>query len=141
MCKIGCNLRCFLTALIASLLVGVVGAVLRFTAAVTVTPAFLWVLFGVSVGLLALLFLTAVFSRYRDVRLCLCNSTRALLVGLLGTILTSVILLGIPFAATSVIGAVITGALLFFFSFALSTVACIIRCVTDCDCGCSCDIE
>lgn len=140
MCRIGCNLRCFLTALIAALLIGVVGAVLRFTAAITVTPAFLWVLFGIAVVYLALLLTVAAATGYADVRLCLCRNTSYLLTGILGTILTSVILLGVPFAATSVLGAVITGALLFFFAFTVGILACTVKCITDCS-GCCEDHE
>ncbi|MBE6563295.1 MAG: hypothetical protein E7660_06120 [Ruminococcaceae bacterium] len=134
MCKIGCNLRCFLTAIIASLLIGVVGAVLRFTAVINVTPAFLWVLFGIGIALLAVLFLTAAFAGSGRVRACLCADTGYLLTGILGTVLTSVILLGVPFVATSVLGTVITGALLFFFAFTVATLACTVKCLTDCDC-------
>ena len=134
MCKIGCNLRCILTAIIASLLVGVVGAFLRFSAVITVTPAFLWVLFGIGIVLLAVLFLTAVFARSGRARACLCSDTGYLLTGILGTLLTSVILLGVNFAATSILGAVITGALLFFFTFTVTTLACTVKCLTDCDC-------
>ncbi len=134
MCKIGCNLRCFLTAIIASLLIGVVGAVLRFTAVITVTPAFLWVLFGVALGLLAILFLAAAFACSVRVRACLCADTGYLLTGILGTVLSSVILLGVPFVATSILGTVLTGALLFFFSFTVATLACTLKCFTDCDC-------
>lgn len=134
MCKIGCNLRCFLAAVIAALLVGVVGAVLSFTAVITVTPAFLWVLFGIAVVLLGVLFLTAAFADSGRLRACLCTNTGYLLTGILGTILASVILLGIPFAATNVFGTVVVGALLFFFAFTVATLACAVKCLTDCDC-------
>lgn len=133
MCKIGCNLRCFLAAIIVALLVGVVSAVLSFTAVITVTPAFLWVLFGIAVVLLAVLFITAAFADSGRLRACLCADTGYLLTGILGTILTSVILLGVPFAATSVLGTVVVGALLFFFTFTVATLACTVKCLTDCD--------
>jgi len=126
------KISCTCLAVIASVLIGIVTAFLTITATITVPPVFLWVVFGIAVGALALSFF--VFVRGSANRsCCICNSITALLIGILGTILTSVILLAITFAATSIIGAIITGALLFFFSLIITVVACIIRCVTDCD--------
>jgi hypothetical protein len=42
-------------------------------------------------------------------------------------------LLGITFAATSIIGSIISGALLFFFSLMITTATCLIRCRNNCN--------
>lgn len=127
-----CKFNCVGLAVIASIIVGIVTAMLRITAVITVTPAFLWVLFGIAVVYLAvLLIVSAVFRGYGG-RSCVCMNLPAILAGILGTILTAVILLAITFEATSIIGAIITGALLFFFSLILTATACLVKCIAGC---------
>ncbi|MBQ7970936.1 MAG: hypothetical protein IJ294_01110 [Clostridia bacterium] len=127
MAFLNCDCRCNCTplAFVASLIIGVVAAFLQITAVITVTPAFLWVLFGVAVGFLAIGVLSSCCNRCGGE--CSCNALSGLLVGALGTVLIAVILLGVTFAATSVVGAIFTGLLLFFFAFLLSSAACLIR--------------
>lgn len=120
-----CNCNCTPLAFIASLIIGVVAAFLQITAVITVTPAFLWVLLGIAVGFLAIGVLTSCCNRCNSG--CGCNALSGLLVGALGTALVAVILLGVTFAATSVVGAIFTGLLLFFFAFLLGSAACLIR--------------
>ena len=123
----GCKYNCTLLAFIASLVIGIVTAFLRITAVITVTPAFLWVLFGISVGYLLLTQAASVF--IRDCSRCIRETLSALLFGALATALLSVVLLGITFVATSVIGAILTGLLLFAFSFTLTSSACLTKCL------------
>lgn len=127
-----CSPGCTVFAVSASLIFGVITAFLRITAAITITPAFLWALLGVAVVYLAVLLVSA--SLFRNV-CCgsLCTIITALLSGLLGTILLSVVFLGIEFAATSVLGAVLAGALLFFFFLAVTSTACLVRCLFNCN--------
>lgn len=120
-----CRCNCAPLAFIASLIIGVVAAFLRITAVITVTPAFLWVLFGVAVGFLAIGVLAGCNNRCDNG--CGYNALSALLIGALGTVLVAVILLGVTFAATSVVGAIFTGLLLFFFALLLGSAACLIR--------------
>jgi len=117
------SFSCTGIALIASIAIGVLAAIFRYIALITVTPAFLWVTFGIAIGLLGISLLT----RDRD-DACECRAQTPFLIGILGTILTSVILLGITFAATSLIGAIITGALLFFFSYMIVSAVCKLAC-------------
>ena len=125
LCNCDCRGNCTLLALVGSLIIGIITAFLQITAVITVTPAFLWVVLGVAIGFLAITLATG--------RCCGCGFERsctplhALLFGAIGAILTSVILLGITFAATSVVGAIITGALLFFFFLTLTSAACLAR--------------
>lgn len=129
-CNCGCisDFNCNILSVIASVIIGVVTVLLTITATITVTPAFLWVLLGIAVVYLAVLLLTT--SRFACKNICRCLRTPIglIIAGILGTILTSIILLGITFAATSIIGALITGALLFFFSLLITSVACLVRC-------------
>ena len=55
-----CKSTCTTVALIVSIAVGIIAAFLRITAAITVTPAFLWVVFGIAVVYLAVVLLTTV---------------------------------------------------------------------------------
>ena len=125
-----CRSSCTLFAVIASIIVGFITILLRITAVITVTPAFLWVVFGIAVVYLAIAILKA--GKNTTASRCICPTLSVLLTGILGTILTSVILLAIEFAVTSIIGAIITGALLFFFSLTITSAACFVKCLAGC---------
>lgn len=127
-----CRVGCTVIAIVVSLIAGVITAFLRITAAITVTPAFLWVLLGIAVVYLAVMLLSSALYRHGCCE-SLCSIVNTLLSGILGTVLFSVVLLAVEFVATSVIGAVITGALLFFFFLTVTSTACLIRCLFNCD--------
>ena len=136
MALFGCDNRCgcTFTGFIASIIIGIIAAVLRFTAVITVTPAFLWVVFGIAVVYLALALVGTAHARTDNCsRPCICSALSALLTGILGTILFSVVLLAVEFAATSVLGAIFVGALLFFFSLTITSTACLVKCYARCD--------
>ena len=137
MIKIICDCKsdCTGIAVLASIIIGIITAILTFTATITIAPVFYWVTFGIAVLFLALTYLVSALGRSSDTQGCTCANLPILLTGILGTVLTSLILLGVGFAATSVLGAIITGALGFFLSLILTTVACISTCSSDCrDC-------
>jgi len=117
--------NCVLFAVIISIIVGIASALLRFSAVITVTPAILWVFFGISAAyLFASPFITVFFR-------CVCIGSLLpfVLTALIGTILTSLVLLTITFVATSVAGAIITGALAAFFTLTVTSTACLATCV------------
>ena len=125
-----CRGSCTTGAVIASIAIGIIAAFLRITAAITVTPAFLWVLFGIAVVYLGVLLIASVQLKCcGNYPCCIKTILTVLLLSLLATVLFSVILLAIEFVATSVVGAVITGLLLLSFSLSLSETACLIRCI------------
>jgi len=128
-CRYKCN--CTILALIASLVIGIIGAFLQITAVITVTPVVLWVLFGIAVALLALLILSPSLQSGRGCQEC-CSILNTLLIGSLGTVLFAAVLLLTGITATSVVSAILIGLVLFFFSLALTTLACYIRCVSGC---------
>ena len=125
---------CTLAGFIASIIIGIIAAVLRFTAAITVTPAFLWVVFGIAVVYLGLALVGTAHAHTGcgSSRTCICTALSALLAGILGTVLFSVVLLAIEFAATSVLGAVLVGALLFSFSLTITSTACLVKLYSGC---------
>lgn len=125
-----CKSDCAGVAIVTSIIIGIITAFLRFSAVITLTPAFLWVIFGIAVVYLAIAFIKSPFTRRSR---CVCANLPVFLAGVLGTILTSVVLLAIEFAATSVIGAIIAGAALFFFSLLITTTACLVKCEANCN--------
>jgi len=134
MTNCNCKPQCTLIGAIVSVCIGIVAAILRYTATVTVTPAFLWVLFGIGAVTL-LLTPVSIALVYRLGRGdCVCSSLGGIIAGTLGTVLTSLLLLGITFAATSVAGAAIFGLLLGFFTLTLASVACLAICIAKCYC-------
>ena len=133
MSNCSCRFNCTLFAVIVSVIIGIVAALLNITALITVTPAFLWVLFGIAVVYLAVTLLASAFARGLGLRECVCRILNFLFAGILGTILTAVILLGITFAATSILGAVIVGLLLAFFTLMIVTTTCLIKCILGCE--------
>ncbi|MEE0945864.1 MAG: hypothetical protein U0M42_03420 [Acutalibacteraceae bacterium] len=126
-----CRNNCLLFAAATSIIVGVITAILTVTATITVANVFYWVALGVAVLFLLVAFITLRGTRNTE-RYCVCTNVTALLVGILGTVFTALVLLGVAFPATSVFGAIVTGILLAFFSLIITTTACIVRCFTDC---------
>ena len=129
----GCKWDCLGLSIVASIIVGIITAFLVFSATITLTPAFLWVTLGIAVVYLAVAFLALALSRNIGYKSCVCPILSVLLVGILGTILLSLVLLGVTFAATSVLGAIISGALLGFLALILTETACLVKCLASCD--------
>lgn len=128
-----CRSNCSVAAIVASIILGVIAAVLRTTAVITLTPAFLWVALGIAVLYLAINLIIS--KNYTGVaqKSCVCPVLTVLLTAILGTILTSAILLGITFVATSIIGAIITGAQIAFLFLIFAETACLIKCLARCE--------
>ena len=133
--NLNCNCKCLcnIIAIIASIVVGIVTAFLQITGVITITNTFLWVVFGIAVGYLAVLLFGAAFARNTDCR-CVCNSLNTAIVGILGAILFSTVLLAVGIVATSVTTAILGGLVLVFFSLVISGTACLVRCIASC-CG------
>ena len=130
-----CRENCIALSAVASIILGIIAAFLNFTAVIAVTPAFLWVLFGIAVVYLAVVLVTSTASD-NGIRTCICAILPALLAGILGTVLLAVILLAISFAPTSVLGAILVGALITFFSLLLTSTACLVKCTAGCTANC-----
>ena len=130
-CSCSCNrgAQCSLLAIAASVIIGIITTLLTITAVITITPVFLWVVLGIAVVYLAVNLLVSAKVRCCGTCRCIDTPLSLVLVGILGTILTSIILLAVSFAATSVLGAIIAGALLLFFSLFITSTACLIRCL------------
>ena len=130
LCNCKCN--CTAAAVIASVIVGVLAAFFQITGMITVTTAFLWVVFGIAVGYLGLFVLSTALCCAEEASVCVCTALNALLVGILGTVLFALILLAVGIVATSVVSAILVGLTLFFFSLVISATACYVRTVSGC---------
>ncbi|MBO5364213.1 MAG: hypothetical protein J6A56_01950 [Clostridia bacterium] len=100
---------------------------------IALTPAFLWVVFGIAVVFLGATALATSATNGFGVGTCVCTALTTLIIGSLGTILLSLVLLAVTFAATSVIGAIFAGLLLALFSLLITSVACLIKQLSGCD--------
>lgn len=134
MTQTNCNYRveCGFIAMAASVIAGIVAAIAQFTAIITLTSIFYIVAFGVAVLFLAILLLLAPMLCDATRHTCCVTNIKLLSVGILGTIFTSVILLAVGFAATSVLGAIFVGLLAAFFTLMVTSVVCTVTCTADC---------
>lgn len=125
------NNTCTTVALIISIVVGIITAFLRITAAITVTPAFLWTVFGIAVVYLAVVLLASVSVNCCENKTpcCVKNIISVLLGAIIATVFFAILLLAVEFVATSILGAVITGLLLLSFFLTLTETACLVRCI------------
>ena len=129
-----CNYKCSCTAVavVASVILGVVGAFLQITGVIALTPVLLAVAAGTAVTYLGALVLTLLLSGRRDRGSGCCGVLSALLTGLLGTILVAAVLLAVGITATSVISAIMVGLLIAFVALSITVSACLVKCLTDC---------
>jgi hypothetical protein len=111
--------------------VGVVTALLTVTGTVTLAPVFTIVAAGIAVAYFLVLLLGARFGRL-GCTICKRRALTTILVGLIGVLLTAVLLLAVGFAATSILGAVVTGLLLAFLTLVFASTACYVSCAADC---------
>lgn len=132
-CNCRTKLDCALISIAASVLVGIIVAILSFTAIITVATQFFWVALGVAAVFLAVLLLTSVGIRHLR-ECCICSAVPQILTGIVLTILAGIILLAVTLAATSVIRAILVGILTGGLTLIITSVICLIKCLTDCDC-------
>lgn len=131
-----CKCTCTFIALVVGLILGVITAFLQITAAIAVTPVFLIAAFGIAVGYLGILVIASALAvRSRETE-CRCSSLNTVLTGILGTILVAVVLLLTGIIATSVLSAILIGALVFFFTLIIAGSACLVRVLTGCESCC-----
>lgn len=121
----GCTRDCVFWSLIVSLAVGVLVAFLTVTAVIVLAPIASVVALGYAAVYLALL---TIFRR----RGGCCRALFAVIIGLLVTILAALVLIAFTFAATSVVGAIVTGVLAAAVTLTLTTSGCYLRCDADC---------
>jgi len=128
-----CKRDCTGIAIVASIILGIIAAFLQITAVITVAPVFFLVALGIAIVYLAVTLIAVALAQRSTSCRDISSTLSALLFGILGTILLAIILFVVGFAATSVIGAIFLGALVFFFALMLATTACLAKCLLYCD--------
>ncbi len=116
---------CLIIAVAASILIGIVTAILSATEIITLIPAFLWALLSVAVVYLLVTFVASSLRRF-DTPYCSKILITAFIVGILGTILFSILLLVLPIALASPAGIIFSGLLLASFSLIITSVSCLV---------------
>lgn len=116
---------CLILAVAASILIGVVTAILSATEIVTLTPAFLWAVLGVAVVYLLVAFVASSLRRF-DTPYSSKDLITTFIIGVLGTILFSLILLGVTIATASPAGVIFSGLLLTAFSLIITSISCLV---------------
>ena len=134
LCSCNCKCRCVLTAIISSVILGIVAAFLQITGTITVAPVFLWVASAIALVYLGVLVVSTALARRNNDSTCLCPALDALLTGILGSILFSAVLLAVGIVATSTLTAVLVGLVVAFLTLLLTASACLVRSLADCDC-------
>lgn len=129
-CKNKCE--CALTAIIASVVIGIVAVFLNFSAIITVTPMLLWIFFAVAILMLTVGLLTAREIRRQENQQCYCSGLTAFLAGILLTVLVSVVLLVVDIAATGLLSSILVGILAGSFALMLTSAVCIIKALFGC---------
>ena len=125
------KINCTGIAFITSLILGIIAAFLQITAVIAMPPILLGS--AIIVALVFLLVILIAVSLTQTSCGALCSVVSVLLLGILGSILFAAILLIIDIAATSVIGAILVGLLVFFFSLFILTTACLVKCIANCN--------
>ncbi len=131
-CNCRCSCNCTLYAVIASVILGVITAFLLISDVIAISDTFLWVALGISVVYLAILLGFTGLRSDADACECKCPSLRALLVGILGVILFSAVLLALTADLVPIVAAVLYGILIGFLTLTLASSACLVKCLADC---------
>ena len=126
-CNGCCRPGCSSLAVITAAVLGVLAAFLALGGVIALSAALIGVFFGIAVGYLAVVTVAAALARRQG---C-CTSLGTVLAGALGTVATAVVLLVLDIAAGSILGAILTGVLVFFFALTLAATACYARCLCE----------
>lgn len=128
-----CKCSCALLSGVVSLILGVIAAFLQITGTVAISTMILMGAAIVALVYLGILLLVSAIEQQCQRCSCTCAAVNALLAGALGTILFAVVLLVADIAAASVIGSILTGLLAASFALLVTSSACVIRNLFDCD--------
>ncbi len=124
---------------ILSILFGVAAGFLFFNGLLpTVTTGV--IVAGIVAAIALILFWVSVISRkpYTD-NDCVCENFGLLLTGILGTFVTTIIILTVTLVVTSPIFAILVGLAAFFFALIIVGIISYLSCIADCEDDCNCD--
>lgn len=134
LCECRCTCKCSIIAVIVSIALGVIAAFLNFSMTLTIPVTVLWIFIAAALLFLAFSLLIAPFIRKKDATECLCSSLTTFLAGIFGTVLLSLVLILADIAATGLLASVITGILIASFFLIVTSAACLVKELFNCDC-------
>ena len=117
---------CSVFAIVVSVVIGIVAAIFQGTSVIATVPYYL--LGSVVVALVYLAVLVLSVSIKSNIGTCAKTPLSLLLLGTLGTVLSSGVLLA-ALSPASVLGAIVVGIQVFFVSLMLISVGCYIKCI------------
>ncbi len=120
---------CLGIAVVVSIIIGIIAAFLTITGVIFILPVFLWVMLGTAIGYIAVSLLSVAIDGRNTAYHCSETTLGAALISAVGTVLFSLILLAIPFAPASVVGAIFNGLLFFSFFTLLTSTVCLVKCL------------
>lgn len=123
------KMECLGIAVVVSIIIGIIAAFLTITGVIFILPVFLWVMLGTAIGYIAVALLAVAIDGRNTAYHCSETTLGAALISALGTVLFALILLAIPFAPASVVGAILNGLLFFSFFTLLTSTACLVKCL------------
>lgn len=124
---------CTVCSILSGILLGLVAALLGICHCVCFKPIFFWTLLGISVVYLAVLMMASALSKHNRPCKCKCRILNTLLAGVLGTVLFSVLLLGVGSCIPYGLSAVLVGVLIAFFSLTVINTACLVKILAMCE--------
>ncbi len=133
--NLGCNCSCGCgtAGTILGIILGVIVGVLF---ALGLTPLILsgiWVAFSIGIASLAFVLILAAFTGCSDsccsVEKCLIKKLKCLLIGILGTILTTLALVSISLEISSIVVTIIVALATFFLIFLISSIVSFLKCL------------
>ncbi len=135
MAKCSCSCKCDCTGIgiVLSIIVGIITAVTVYNGLIDVTPAFLWAIFGIGTVSLFVALIAAIEIRAAGLEGCICPVVSTLLIGIIGTIISSAFALGFGIAAASIPLAILAAIVTIFTLIMISSFACLTICVSGCD--------
>ena len=120
------NLQC-LAKITISGFIGIIIAALFYLGTITVIIPL--ALVSLILAIISILYLIAILSNNQTDFSCYRNNTICLLIGSIGTIIFSTIILSVTLASGSILFAALVGLLVFFFSIVALSTICLIACL------------
>ena len=133
--NLGCNCSCGCGAVgtIFGIILGVIVAVLFSLGLTPLILSGIWVAFSVGVASLAFVLILAAFTGCStsccNVEKCLIKKLKCLLIGILGTILTTLALVSISLEISSIVVTIIVALATFFLIFLISSIVSFLKCL------------
>ena len=124
--------NCTCISIIISAIVGIVASFLQIGGLFIFIPLIAVVFLAVAILFLLATLIAAGLGRITAQYSCVCSALNALLTGIIGTVITSIIVLAFGIIAIGVISSIFTGLLVFFTALMILSTVCLIKAFANC---------